>query len=277
MLSPSPHTSPSGPQVSRGEPCYPRGMSVQVLYHGNHFTIPNPSVQFHVWLLLFVREDKSTDVMSAQAPGRPYRSHSRPACLQCKRRRSRCRVESGQHMCLMCRVHDTECTFPLPKAGRKVSAGERLRARTQVPQDTPPIAPPPPPSQQVPIWNAQVAITANRTPSWQQQHIIEDKPSDATLSLEVADGDEASTLVVGPAAINDSQVLADLADYLEPLAVNRTGIRLIRTMPGEPGPVIFTTTQKRPLGMTLHESPSASKCQIIEKILDSHLDHLVNL
>ena len=207
--------------------------------------------------------------MSTQTSERPYRSHSRPACLQCKRRRSRCRLESRQDVCLMCRVHDTECTFPTRKPGKISASGRASSIRAT--HDAVSIAPPPP----IQTWNTQIPTAACWTSS--AQRITYDTSQKPPMPLDQAGGDEANTLVVGPAAINDSQVIADLADYLEPSAVNRTGIRLIRTMPGEPGPVIFTTTHKRPLGMPVHESPSASKCQVIEKILEPHLDHLIDL
>ncbi|KAL1892146.1 hypothetical protein Cpir12675_004654 [Ceratocystis pirilliformis] len=48
----------------------------------------------------------------AEAEERPYRSHLRPACHQCRRRKSRCKIEVGAAVCLMCRVHNTECVFP---------------------------------------------------------------------------------------------------------------------------------------------------------------------
>ena len=171
----------------------------------------------------------------------------------------------------MCRVHDTECKFPTRNAG-KISASRRVSS-IRATHDAVSIAPPP--SQQLQTWNTQASMTACWTLSGQQE--IRDTSQKSPVPLDQAGGDEANTLVVGPAAINDSQVIADLADYLEPSAVNRTGIRLIRMMPGEQGPVIFTTTHKRPLGMPVHESPSASKCQVIEKILEPHLDHLIDL
>jgi hypothetical protein len=54
-----------------------------------------------------------------QGGERPYRSHLRPACLPCRRRKSRCQTEGlaaggtgGGGACLMCRAHGTECVYP---------------------------------------------------------------------------------------------------------------------------------------------------------------------
>lgn len=61
----------------------------------------------------------------SQGGERPYRSHLRPACFPCRRRKSRCQTEgpaaggTGGGACLMCRAHGTECVYP--------GAGEQQR------------------------------------------------------------------------------------------------------------------------------------------------------
>ncbi|KAL5605995.1 hypothetical protein BROUX41_006212 [Berkeleyomyces rouxiae] len=64
----------------------------------------------------------------AESEERPYRSHLRPACHQCRRRKSRCKIEAGSAVCLMCRVHNTECAFP-PLASATPSRIRKQNAR----------------------------------------------------------------------------------------------------------------------------------------------------
>ncbi|KAJ0160675.1 putative transcriptional regulatory protein [Colletotrichum tanaceti] len=49
-----------------------------------------------------------------QPTPRPYRSHLRPACLQCRRRKSRCQQQEGiaSSTCQMCHVYGTDCEYP---------------------------------------------------------------------------------------------------------------------------------------------------------------------
>ena len=62
---------------------------------------------------------------------RPYRSHLQPACVPCRRRKSRCQTDTGDSVCLMCRAHRTQCIYPngsqSPKA---VAAMTRAQARS---------------------------------------------------------------------------------------------------------------------------------------------------
>lgn len=41
-------------------------------------------------------------------------------------------------------------------------------------------------------------------------------------------------------------------------------------------PILFTLVQKRPVGVTVKSSPSAEKLEIIEKLLESHTDALID-
>ncbi|CAG8132629.1 unnamed protein product [Penicillium olsonii] len=183
---------------------------------------------------------------------RPYRSHTKPACIPCRRRKSRCKFEPHTEACLMCRAHGTECTFPngRAKATHKRPSTETLpriphpAVRTQ-PLNDPMVASPQLPSQ---IPNL-----------------------DTPLSLEA---DDDNPHIVGPVVTGDSHVLAD---YLS--NISGQGMREIR--PVEPGssssPVIFTKVQKRPLGLTVNSNPAMKNLETIEKLVEPWGTHLIEL
>ncbi|OQE87612.1 hypothetical protein PENNAL_c0019G09138 [Penicillium nalgiovense] len=70
---------------------------------------------------------------------RPYRSHTKPACVPCRRRKSRCKLEPHTAACLMCRAHGTESAAqslsrpPLVRASPQFS----IVTQAQNDQDTP--------------------------------------------------------------------------------------------------------------------------------------------
>ncbi|OAA59207.1 Transcription factor [Niveomyces insectorum RCEF 264] len=84
----------------------------------------------------------------ANSSARPYRSHARPACMACRRRKSRCKVEAHATTCSMCSVHGTPCEFrpgsagpprtpPVTAAARRAAAGRSAVAQTSTPTPTP--------------------------------------------------------------------------------------------------------------------------------------------
>lgn len=191
---------------------------------------------------------------------RPYRSHTKPACNPCRRRKSRCKIEPHAAACLMCRTHGTECTFP---TGRTRTTPQK-RSSTETASILPH------PTLRAPIASGQIALAATSphlsTPPQNQND--EDTP----LSLEAEDDNPH---ILGPAVTGDNHILAD---YLSNISGGQ-GIREIR--PVEPGssssPVIFTKVQKRPLGLMVNSSPALHKLQTIEKLVEPWGPHLIDL
>ena len=72
----------------------------------------------------------ATSQDGAHEGARPYRSHLKPACIPCKKRKSRCQNDNSSTACLMCRNHRTECIFPnentLNAGKTRVSPSESL-------------------------------------------------------------------------------------------------------------------------------------------------------
>ncbi|KAJ5573922.1 transcriptional regulator family: Fungal Specific TF [Penicillium hispanicum] len=211
---------------------------------------------------------------------RPYRSHIRPACLPCRRRKSRCKIEAHCAVCLMCRAHNTDCSFPTEKrrkASRRMPRGTPRGDGPLLPslQAQAPLAPPMTPVAHVPSHQFSGASASPASVSsqpirleWTQAGDSQDTP----LSLEAEDDNPH---VVGPAVMGDSHVLAG---YLSSFPGGR-GMRSIR--PVEPGssssPIVFTKVQKRPLGLMLNSNPALHKLQIIEKLIEPWSLHLVDL
>ncbi|KAJ5794746.1 transcriptional regulator family: Fungal Specific TF [Penicillium paradoxum] len=191
---------------------------------------------------------------------RPYRSHTKPACNPCRRRKSRCKIESHTTTCLMCRAHGTECTFPNVRA--KILPPKRSSA------ECPPILPHP--TLRAPIVAAPLSVVpASPHFSIPTQ---DQNDQDTPLSLEA---DDDNPHILGPAVTGDNHVLAD---YLSNISGGQ-GIREIR--PVQPGssssPVIFTKVQKRPLGLMVNSSPALDKLQTIEKLVEPWGPHLIDL
>lgn len=193
--------------------------------------------------------------MQSQAPiERPYRSHLRPACLQCKRRKSRCKIEAHSPACLMCRVHGTSCTFPQKaNRGRSNTAIRPAASSTSQQRELPPVASPWP------------AIGPARNP---------DSIGPTTLSGD--DEDQETPHIVGPANTNDSQVLAD---YLSIVGSGNARMRMVHPVLSSRSsrPVLFAAVKKRPVGVEVYSNHAREKLHIIEQLLAPHAEDAVNL
>jgi hypothetical protein len=196
---------------------------------------------------------------------RPYRSHLRPACHPCRRRKSRCKLEAQSSSCLMCRVHGTDCVFPgsqslqapLPKSpARRRPASSPKSVFTA-------------PSPFVPLGSSTPKVDSNQ---WgNKSHETDCQPT----PLSVDDAEQDNSHIVGPANTSDIQVLAD---YLSVFSSSNGGVRMVRPFPSSHSkPVIFANVKKRPLGMDNSSNPSREKLKIIEKLLEPNIDQLIDL
>ncbi|KAI8965238.1 fungal-specific transcription factor domain-containing protein [Daldinia sp. FL1419] len=234
--------------------------------------------------------------MEAGSWERPYRSHLRPACIPCRQRKSRCKIEAQSPLCLMCRVHGTECSFPTGSqestARRHARSKRSLRSQApQAPQDQREVV-------QIhsiadvseyggAVSGRPIAISdeVNTTvdTSWDGNDVLETCPTiynyhhdTQSQSTPVSIGEtEEENHIISPTMTGDSQVLAD---YLSTTAAGSHGMRLVRPKRTNlRRQVFFTVVQKRPLGLTLNENPSHSKYQVVEKLLEPWTGQLINL
>ncbi|KAK5995232.1 2,2-dialkylglycine decarboxylase [Cladobotryum mycophilum] len=203
---------------------------------------------------------------------RPYRSHLRPACVPCRRRKSRCQTETNASACLMCRAHRTDCYFPgdsrrsegTPESGRR---SRRREARSSTLASGP-----------------GATRTTARTPTplhgtspvvqclTQSRHNTQEDES--LMALSSADDQHHNLHIVGPVVTNDSHVLSN---YLSGIpGATRSTRMMIPESASRSRPVLFTEVQKRPVGIQAHRSPSAEKLEIIERLLEPHTQHVIN-
>ncbi|CAK7268013.1 hypothetical protein SEPCBS57363_002885 [Sporothrix epigloea] len=203
----------------------------------------------------------TSGVLATAPKDRPYRSHVQPACLPCRKRKSRCKVVAGKASCLFCEAYATECVFPTQKERRISTARTETRVETAKS-----------PGKRV----RQVAQTQTTSQTSQVGQI----PSPfsgrrlsgtAAPSTKInADGDEDNTHIVGPVEAKDSRVLAD---YLS----TETTASWRPWRSGTQHSVLFRSIRKRPLGFALAQTRSARKCEILEKMLEPWLDELIDL
>jgi hypothetical protein len=224
---------------------------------------------------------------------RPYRSHVRPACLPCRRRKSRCQGEANVVSCLMCRAHGTECVFPCasrskgtssPRPQRQVrgqrssakAGGSRSRAEiVTLPRNFAATA-----SSTL----AGAAQDAGGLPSRQASQRVPKESSEARplqydrsseVAFESADDQPSNLHIVGPAVANDKQVLSD---YLSGISGNARQPQTLDPIPASRSrSVLFTRVDKRPFGLVTNRSPAAEKLEIIERILEPFARDLLDL
>lgn len=189
-----------------------------------------------------------------EASERPYRSHLRPACNPCRRRKSRCQTEANSDVCLMCRAHRTQCSFPEESRANQANSTPRRQRRSHGPG-----------AKRTPIpshrGSMQTVPPVQRVP-----HVDASNDDDSPLSLGSTEDQHLNLHIVGPSVTNDSQVLSD---YLSGVpGATRSTRMVIPESAGRSKPVLFTMVQKRPLGLMMHRSPSADKLDIIEKLME---------
>ncbi|KAI1653857.1 fungal-specific transcription factor domain-containing protein [Daldinia decipiens] len=219
---------------------------------------------------------------------RPYRSHLRPACLPCRKRKSRCKIEAHSASCLMCQVHGTECSFPIKKQASPIE-GYTGAQRTHVRRDT--VQP-----QSIPdvtgygdevnehstTIDDETNVTVNTTwdindvprasPIIYNYHHDNIQPQSTSLSIEET---EHENHIISPAMAGDSQVLVD---YLSTTTGDGCSTHQIRPKRSNLSrQVFFIVVQKRPLGLAMNANPSHSKCQVVEKLLEPWTQQLINL
>ncbi|KAH7175648.1 fungal-specific transcription factor domain-containing protein [Dactylonectria macrodidyma] len=225
---------------------------------------------------------------------RPYRSHLRPACLACRRRKSRCQSEASSETCLMCRAHCTDCVFPAgPSSGpNRTPDSTRRRRQTRstgggatpvrrplesVPGPADDSILPPSTTEILPILSSasNIPIESPCRMQWTNHGQISQEEEESPLALGSADDQQHNLHILGPAVTSDNQVLSD---YLSAMPGATRGSRLVIPVPGNRSqPVLFTMVQKRPLGMAVNRSRSAEKLEMIERLLEPYEGDVIDV
>lgn len=217
---------------------------------------------------------------------RPYRSHLRPACLQCRRRKSRCQTEENHQGCVTCRAHGSQCSFTdgttdqttelvprktNPRRGHRTKVARQTKSQAHAASSTPTII----------ESFASDNIELNNIPQQSSIHrkIQEDhaltREVEPPLSLDTDQDQQHSLHIIGPAVAADCQVLSE---YLAGVPIMTKGTRVVcPELERRSRPVLFTKIQKRPVGAPVHQNPAAAKLEIIEKMLEPHLADVIDL
>ncbi len=191
------------------------------------------------------------------------------ACFACRQRKSRCKLERGASVCLMCRSHDTKCAFPPLKTkvrtrgivqlqpGQKQTSASEEQACASVQPET---------SQAEPALSA----IGGRFP-----HDVNGS-GQLPKTLDSLEDENSNQRLVGPALESDSQALSSI------LASNLHGRHVMRTVwtsnpSGWSAPIVFTRSRKRPVGLQSGLNPAQAKLQLIEKFLEPWLSRLIEL
>ncbi|KAK2012003.1 fungal-specific transcription factor domain-containing protein [Colletotrichum eremochloae] len=236
-------------------------------------------------------------VVTDQPTPRPYRSHLRPACLQCRRRKSRCQQQEGINSptCQMCHVYGTECEFPpSPRsAGRAPLNPGKVQKSYRTPQPSTPYRRelPAPAKVQAPqsgIGTSSSSPSTSTASSSGPKVVVDPHNTHLMLALDSPE-DEDNSHIIGPAVTNDTQVLADYLSS-EP-SIHERMIRVVKPRPGvQMGqtprstiaggtrkPVIFTAVRKRPYGLSPRQTAPLQKYQLVEKMLEPWISSLIDL
>ncbi|KAF4915177.1 putative transcriptional regulatory protein [Colletotrichum viniferum] len=227
---------------------------------------------------------------------RPYRSHLRPACLACRKRKSRCNVDRTGSSCLTCRAHGTSCEFPpAPATGtspRPKSAWRTAQARKSSDLGHRALSPPPQTtfssettlvSQLSTLPLPTVPPPAPGVSRSPDGALAPSSPRDRHYVEPIAGGGEDEAHIVGPADIEDTQILSTYLSNDSSVLNRGIRTRISGTSPrqehGGSGrkPVVFTTVRKQPLGVPNDRTPAFLKCQVIEKLLEPLLPDVIEL
>lgn len=196
---------------------------------------------------------------------RPYRSHVYPACLPCKKRKSRCKTKDAANACMMCQAHGTECVFPgiydrvshKPRVQSRSTVDRRARTRRS---------------------NNSRNAHVNRLDAGHSgpQCQADDGNQEDMAITGIADTGDISSHVISPAVVDDNNVLER---YLSatPQASSRYLVRTHSNPKRLIRPVLFNAVPRRPLGVPAHQSLAEMKCELIEKYIEPDMNRLLDM
>jgi hypothetical protein len=254
------------------------------------FSLPTSSHEFGIASESITMDADIRPLKASSSEGRPYRSHVHPACLSCKKRKSRCRTKDSSEACMMCQAHGTECVFPhaderlLQRSShslRGLSAVDR-RARSARENLMSPAAKVSSKDTPRPVDERGGVRPQFHSPFTGPQdhppltasHPRHDETMPAITGIAADTGDNSSH-VVSPAVVGDNDVLESYlsampeARHRRPIRTNSSSSRLAR-------PVSFNTVPRRPLGVAVNQSLAATKCEVIEKYIEPDAKDLLD-
>ncbi|KAH0360137.1 hypothetical protein KCU65_g9579, partial [Aureobasidium melanogenum] len=231
--------------------------------------------------------------MQTSNQGRPYRSHLRPACDACRRRKSRCATTEFSDACLMCQVHGSQCIFvdgdqsrrrKVPTARRRATGHAGNSEDSINPEDNSFSMEY---SQDLQVTNAvqsdsqtynnnEVTLRDSAAPP---SPTIERSIEGTRMSAMLAESGDSSTHIISPAIADDNEELDSYLSSDPAVGIRRiTRTSSTSTNMGPPSRrVLFNTVLRKPLGINANQSIAAGKLEVIEKLLEPHVMDMINL
>ncbi|KAJ5742730.1 uncharacterized protein N7511_011131 [Penicillium nucicola] len=181
----------------------------------------------------------------------------------------------------MCQAHGTECVFPRPNDGyqhrtlvspRRSSANAKQRCTQRAIEHTRSYPRPQFISRPVELNIISTGSGPEISPASGDHLRAEGLPDLAGI---IAEAEDDSSHIVSPAVADDNEILES---YLSAVPATRRGPVRTGSSSNRPlRPVRFNIVPRRPLGVTGGQSLAASKCEIIERYMDPHIDEYLNL
>lgn len=217
-----------------------------------------------------------------KSEGRPYRSHLYPACFSCRKRKSRCKTKSLAEGCIMCQAHGTECIFPRPEDSYqqgRISLEKSQVARSKSSQGRQdrytPYSIPHTISQSADLTTCRTRSDPQVPESLVRSHDVSSlRDRRAGLPDLIETGDDSSH-IISPAVADDNDILESYLSTVAP--ARRCLIPSSPTSNGPLKPVRFNVVPRKPMGVTPNQSVAASKCEVIEKLMDPNVDESINM
>ncbi|RDW72849.1 hypothetical protein BP6252_06756 [Coleophoma cylindrospora] len=212
------------------------------------------------------RMQVQSPVVGPAGTARPYRSHKIRACDLCRKRKSRCAIDTAGQPCTLCLSQGVQCQFNKPKTPHpQIEAQPRGLAKG--------------------ITRSRLASTstrhrpsASRPPLDQSHQWSFSDPTGKLLSTSESRGprlqsppianSSQSTHIVGPVAAQDAQVLEQ---YMSPddgrpqEETSQTRYELYSVDPAKP--VLYTLIPRRREGLPMTSDPGSKERAILDQIL----------
>ncbi|KAJ5888186.1 hypothetical protein N7495_008227 [Penicillium taxi] len=219
---------------------------------------------------------------SAFAGARPYRSHKVRACDLCRKRKSRCIVETLGQSCLMCRMQGADCHYQ-DEANADVSVLSTLESNSVVNMS----------GQKRKRNNSpdKLSNSESHIPAHITSHQLTSGPSpQGTNSSSGRRGSDSrrkgydddrhneSVLIVGPMVAEDAQVIEKHMPPERSSLSEEPQSHPYNIYSSDPRkPVLYTTIPRRRKGMRVGVPPGENQKEILEQILGPFKHDLVKL
>jgi Fungal Zn(2)-Cys(6) binuclear cluster domain len=216
----------------------------------------------------------STDGIPAE---RRYRSHLQPACLPCRKRKSRCKIDATQPAtCLLCRFHGTDCLFP-EREKRSVRASQaKVNKQRNIPLQRRYTR-----AGSCSEHSSETIPHARQRRGLDESSPVDNTPEETPFRNPGSRGSNAEdeSHVVGPVHGPDAQRIADylINDRSNAARISQLARSFSEQLITRHRPILFNAVRRRPLGTIGGQITASLHCKTIEKLLEPHCTDVIDL